>query len=152
MERREAIDRRTGIRIKGTLEKLTGCCGALFELGPDSKPKWKYDDDGTEIFWDSAEAKTDRDGRTIFLDTDGNEVPEEEIEVVVGYRGPGTANDVCPDCHKTDLRTDGQARKTAQKRTPVSARDAHGLECAGCYANLIEASRYPEAAEEKKTE
>ena len=49
--------------------------------GADGRIEFDDDGNGTDVFWDSAETATDDHGR-IFLDRDGEEVAETDVELV----------------------------------------------------------------------
>lgn len=90
-----AVNRKTGARIKGTYEQVTGCALTIDDsYERDEKGEVIYDHDGeTEVYWDGQITLRRPDGKTIFLDADGDEVHEDDIllfesdEELDGYTG-----------------------------------------------------------------
>lgn len=79
-----ARNKHSGSPIVGTLEVIHGRCGIAndsFSEGADGRIEFDDDGNGTDVFWDSAETATDDHGR-IFLDRDGEEVAETDVELV----------------------------------------------------------------------
>lgn len=81
-----AVRTGTAIRVKGTLERVEGCAG----IDEDS---WTRNAAGelvkeyageTEMFWESQRTLDDVNGYAIYLDEDGEEVTEPEIELITG--------------------------------------------------------------------
>ena len=78
----EAINKRTGAEIRGTLELLQGRAEIEhFRRGPDGKLEYEHEG-GTVIFYDASETKTDDNGSVVFLDDDGEEVLETDVILV----------------------------------------------------------------------
>ena len=86
-----ARNKHSGSPIVGTLEVVHGRCGIAddsFTKGPDGSLQFGNNGGGTDLFWDSAETATDDRGR-IFLDRDGEQVAEADVELVT----PGARNE-----------------------------------------------------------
>ena len=74
---------KTGKRIQKTLDSLLGTSSIdpdSFELGDDGQLQLEYEDDGTDVHWDSGEPYTEH-GIPMYIDEDGNNVPQTEIEL-----------------------------------------------------------------------
>ena len=77
-----ARNKHTGARIVGTLEIIHGRAGVLgFSRDQRGRLTWEHDCCGTDVCWDSAETASDDHG-AIFLDADGAEVPEANVELI----------------------------------------------------------------------
>lgn len=90
-----AKDRKTGLAITATLETLHGKCGVEpdgFGRSEDGEITHRYDDQGTEMFWDSAE-QTVRDGQRIYFDANDDHVTAGDI---VLYAEDGTPEPAPP--------------------------------------------------------
>ena len=78
----EAVNKRTGAKIKGTLERLQGRAEITdIQMGVDGKLTYNHQG-GTVIFWDAGKTAVDNGGSPIFLDDDGEEVPESSVALV----------------------------------------------------------------------
>jgi len=78
-----ARNRRTGAAITGTLQSIHGRCRLIqdgFERSGDGRITHEHEG-GTEMFWDSSEQVLS-DGEAIYLDENGEHVPECEIELL----------------------------------------------------------------------
>ncbi len=86
-----AIDKKTGKRIVGTLEIVTGRAEiGSWSRGQNGELEFEYAG-GTEIFWD--EQKTvERDGQAVYLTEEGDEVLERDIELVEEDEDKGQAD------------------------------------------------------------
>lgn len=77
-----ARNRKTKAVIIGTSETIAGTALTLddsFERNPDGS--LEYDHDGeTTVSWDSQTTNT-RDGKTLFVDRDGDELTEDDLEL-----------------------------------------------------------------------
>ena len=83
-----ARNKHTGSPIVATLEVVHGRCGIAndsFTKRPDGSLQFEDDGGGTDLCWDSAETATDDHGR-IFLDRDGEQVAEADVELVTPAR------------------------------------------------------------------
>ena len=83
-----ARNKHNGSPIVATLEVVHGRCGIAndsFTKGPDGSLQFEDDGGGTNLCWDSAETVTDDHGR-IFLDRDGEQVAEADVELVTPAR------------------------------------------------------------------
>ncbi len=71
---------KSGKSIQGTLENVSGVAGVSCpsDLDPTDHTNWEYDD-GTTIFWEG-QITVEQDGQVVFIDEDGDEVLESEIE------------------------------------------------------------------------
>ena len=78
----EAINKFTGARITGTLERLLGN-SQISEIRQDSSGRITFEcEDGTDVNWDTGKTVVDDQGSRIFLDEDGEEVPEPSVAFV----------------------------------------------------------------------
>jgi hypothetical protein len=80
----KAVNRKTGLEIDGTLETLSGRAEILndsYQREADGSIEFEWGGE-TEVFWDEQRTVT-RGGKRIFLDTEGNECTEDEIDLVV---------------------------------------------------------------------
>lgn len=67
-----------GIRIRGTLEQLTGVAQInSIERLPDGTLDFDYEG-GTEVFYDEA-VTVERDGKIVFVDEEGDEWTEDQL-------------------------------------------------------------------------
>ena len=83
-----ARNRKTGARIVATLERISGRAGLTADgFGRDASGgiTHEHDGSGTEPDWESAET-AERDGEALYLDAEGNEVPESGIELYEAAR------------------------------------------------------------------
>ena len=73
---------KTGAAITGTLEQMDGKALTTEDsFSRDDTGKLVFDYEGeTEIYWNGQETQS-RDGKTIFIDDDGEEVLETEVEL-----------------------------------------------------------------------
>ena len=78
-----ARNRRTRAAITGTLESIHGRCRLIqdgFERSGDGRITHEHEG-GTEMFWDSSEQVV-TDDEAIYLDENGDHVPESDIELL----------------------------------------------------------------------
>lgn len=79
-----AYNKKTGLPILGTYEMVPAraeTTDGSFRLNEDGT-ELEYEHAGeTEMFWDGQDTQSDAKGRTIFLDSDGQEVTIDEIEL-----------------------------------------------------------------------
>ena len=83
-----ARNKHNGSPIVATLEVIHRRCGIAndsFTKGPDSSLRFENDGGGTNLCWDSAKTATDDHGR-IFLDRDGEQVAEADVELFTPAR------------------------------------------------------------------
>ena len=107
-----ARNRRTGTSITGELISLAARASTLddeFERDETGKITYEYSGD-TEIFWSGQRIQTRR-GQTIFLDEDGNQVFESEIELVNDLDKPLQPTDE-PLAHEARPALDTSGRKS----------------------------------------
>jgi hypothetical protein len=72
----------TGAEITGTLEVVKGTCGVMaWSRDADGSLSFDYDGTGTEVDWDSQKTVT-REGKRVFVDENGQEWTEDQIELV----------------------------------------------------------------------
>ncbi len=92
------VNKETRSPIKGTLEKITGCCGfSSCERAADGSINYEHDGE-TEVYWDDQETATDVMNRIIYLDDDGAEVTANQID----WECDGDKRNPCEDedCQK----------------------------------------------------
>ena len=86
-----ARNRRTGSEITGTHERLEARADTIrdkFKRSTEGGIKGEHDG-YTHVFWNSQETLT-KQGETVYLDDEGEEVPESEIELVNDLSEPLT--------------------------------------------------------------
>ena len=66
----------TGARIRGTLETLSACYPVTRDPETGS---WTYSGEEREVFDEGAEIQRNAEGEMLFLDAEGNEVPESDV-------------------------------------------------------------------------
>lgn len=66
----------TGARIRGTLETLTACYPVTRDPATGA---WTYSGEERDVFDEGAEIQRNAAGELMFLDTQGNEVPESDL-------------------------------------------------------------------------
>ena len=126
----DAINKRTGSRIVGTFERLTGKSPVSFDgrKDEDGRPAWEHLG-GTDVFWDDARTETTDDGQAVFLDENGHEVPHDEVEVVTAYADEAGERISCLSCNEAD------PNRTHPTRRPMGITEATGRTCATCGAD-----------------
>ena len=85
-----AINKLTGARIRGTLERLHGRAEATedsFRRDADGNVEFDYDGE-TEIYWDDG-ITVRRDDKIVYLDEHGAEVTQDDIVLVDELSGSG---------------------------------------------------------------
>ncbi len=78
-----AINKETGASIEGTAETVPGKALTQrdsFERGKDGRITWEYAGD-TKVYWDGQET-IEREGKTVFVDENGDEITEDQVELV----------------------------------------------------------------------
>ena len=78
----KARNRRTGAAVRTTLERIYGSSPVIeesFEQSDDGAIGFTQGD-GTELCWDTA-GTVERNGETIFIDENGDEVRASEVEL-----------------------------------------------------------------------
>jgi len=70
---------KTGKAIQGTYERMYGTCPVSVPDDSDPSDHTTWDFDGCKIFYDGMETVVE-DGQVVFIDEDGDEVLESEIE------------------------------------------------------------------------
>ena len=89
-----ARNRKSGIAIAGTLERLSGVANInanSFKPGEDGKLAFEYSG-WTEVHWNAQRTATDEHERTLYVDDDGDVVTVEDIELTeTAPRGEGAA-------------------------------------------------------------
>jgi hypothetical protein len=79
-----ARSKTTGLKIVGTSETILATAITIddsFEKRPNGDIS--YDHEGsTDIAWDTQRTLTDRAGGVLFVDIDGNDIPESDIELL----------------------------------------------------------------------
>lgn len=77
----KAINKHTKAEIRGTLEQIYGCAEVLsFDRDKHGALIWEHGG-ATEMYWDTSETVT-RDREALFVDENGDEVIESDIELV----------------------------------------------------------------------
>jgi hypothetical protein len=69
------------VEITRTLERVPAACNIIDARLEDGRLCYDLDGNGAEMFWND-QAQEVRDGQRIFLDDDGNEYREGELEVI----------------------------------------------------------------------
>ena len=78
----KAINKITGSPIVGTADSVLATAWiSNIARGPDGKITFD-NDGGSEVHWDSQETRTDENDLRIFVDEDGEECTENDIEFV----------------------------------------------------------------------
>jgi hypothetical protein len=72
---------KSGKRIRGTLEQVRGVANVIgFDELPNGSIEPEYEG-GTDIWWDEQRTVKDEDGKTIYVDADGDEHTIDNLEV-----------------------------------------------------------------------
>lgn len=67
----------TGRTVDRCLDVLTAGIGVFPD--PESPCGWDHDSNGSDVFWDGSTQATDHKGRSLYLTTDGDKVPHDEV-------------------------------------------------------------------------
>lgn len=134
-----AVNRKTRSPIVGTAERIYGTARLVVDsFARDEAGELSFDHNGqTDVDWNSQET-LDREGWIVFVDDDGEEVPENEIELIDGDEDDGpivggdgaalTADDIREFTGYLRNLTDAQVRGCYDKER-AAGRDGYVALC-----------------------
>ena len=80
----QARNKKTGAAITKVVERymaITRLLDDSFDRMPDGSLTFDYQGDGAEVNWDCGDPANDENGQALYVDTNGDFVPESEIEL-----------------------------------------------------------------------
>ena len=110
---------KTGAEIKGTAEVIearSDTVGDRFERTPDGSVAFEHDG-YTEVYWDS-QRMVRRQGETVFIDKNGEEIVASQLELVDGLDDPSPSETEPPGAGpEPDLDAPGRATSLSPEVT-----------------------------------